>query len=83
MKKQNKDRVVNIKPFHCELKINSFDGFELWFYSNIGDDYTRRTITKIHLEQWWLRFLAEMLWKVIGKRQSELDEQKQAMESWN
>ena len=76
---KNKDIVINIEPFHSELKTNSDGSFELWFYSKVGGDYTRKKIVKLKFKGWWLGYIASMLWKVQKKSQEVADEQAKAL----
>jgi hypothetical protein len=76
---KSKNRVTNIKPFTMELKINQYSGFELWFYTNIADDYTRQHIVKIKFEEWWLGHISGALWRVVKKRRNELCEMQDSM----
>lgn len=73
MIKKRKNRTTNIKPFHCELEFEK-GNFILCFYANIADDHTRLHYVRIHLERWWLKFLASMLWKVIKRDQQSINE---------
>ena len=77
--KKNRDRVTNVTPFDVQVKVNQA-GFELWFYTAIGNDCTRKHIVKIKLEQWWLKHIAECLWTVIKKRRSEVEEMELGMQ---
>ena len=75
---KKKDLIINISPFHCEVKVNS-EGFALWFYDNIGNDFSRRKIVKIHLKNWWLKVIANMMWKVIKQRREDVAELERGM----
>lgn len=72
---KKKDTVINIRPFHAELKNVRLESFEIWFYDRVGDDYQRRKIVKVHFRFYWLRFLSSMLWKVQKNTQKIADEQ--------
>lgn len=76
--KTKKDVVININPFHCEIKTHRV-GFSLWFYGNVGDDYRRRKIVKVHFDDWWCKYIAGMLWKLIQRRRIDIDELEQGM----
>ena len=76
---EKKDVVINIKPFHIELKNVRDNSFELWFYDNIGTDCSRRKIVKIHFESWWIKYIARLLWKVQKAKQKEADNMSSAL----
>lgn len=79
MGKKKKDVVINIEPFHAEVKTYRDGRFELWFYSRVRNDHTRKKIVKIKFKGWWLNFVASMLWKVQKKSQEVADEQAKAL----
>lgn len=66
----NKTRVVNVEPFHAEVKIND-SGFSIWFFTSTKNDSNNRIIYKVHFRAFWLRLLAGLLWKVQKHRASE------------
>lgn len=76
--KKAKNRVTNVTPFHAELEHNS-KGFTLVFYANIGGDYSRRHLVKVHFDNSWVGYLASLLWKAVNKSQTTIDEQKKAL----
>ena len=73
--KKKRDVVININPFHAELQNVNGNSFEIWFFDKVGDDYSRKKIVKIHFQSYWLRFLAEKLWKVQRETQRQANEQ--------
>lgn len=79
MGNKNKDVVINIDPFHAEVKTYRDGRFELWFYSRVGNDHTRKKIVKIKLEGWWVRHIAWMLWKVQKLSQEVANDQAKAL----
>ena len=68
-----KDIIINITPYDCEIKVTDDERFELWFITTVGDDYTRKKIVKVKLKNYWLNYLAELLWKVVAFRRKAID----------
>lgn len=77
--KKKRDVVININPFHSEIKVHGDNSFTLTFFDKVGDDYTRKKVVNIHFKGWWLSFLAGSLWKVIEYRKSKLKDDEKAL----
>lgn len=75
---KNKNRVTNVNPYHVDIKIHS-EGFSIWFYDTFNDDYSRRKIFKIHFKDWWLKVIANLLWKVVKQRRNDITELEHGM----
>lgn len=78
MANKKKDVVINVNPFHCEIYFNN-KGFTLEFWDKVGDDYSRRKKVRLHFDDWWLKVIARMLWKVISRRKEEVAELENGM----
>lgn len=76
--KSKKDVVINIKPFDADLELTS-RGFVITFVATMADDYSRRKKVKVHLENYWVQYLAGMLWKVQNGQQATANEMKKAL----
>ena len=72
------DKTINLRPFHCE-QAKDGDGFCLVFYANTEGG--KRVKVNLHMEFWWVRFLARDLWAVIKRRQSEINEAETALKT--
>lgn len=76
MSNKKKDIVINIEPFHAEIR--RFEGgFEWVFEADIKGDNARRKKIKIKCDRWWLSYLANDLKKVLDEEQVELERLKQ------
>lgn len=78
MADKNKDIVINVHPFNCEVKTTS-NGFILKFVCPIKGTFTRRKIVNLHFENWWLKYIAKQLWRVIKKRRADVEELERGM----
>lgn len=70
------DKTINLKPFHCEHKPEA-GGFALEFWC--ATDGGKRVKVRLHMEFWWVRFIAREMWAVIKRRQEEVEEAKKAL----
>lgn len=70
------DKTINLKPYHCETEKDG-DGFCLVFFANTEGGKTVKV--KLHMEFWWVRFIARDLWGVVKRRQDEIEEAKKAL----
>ena len=71
--------VMNFKPYDAEL-VSSRNGFILQFDAPIGDNYSRRYKIRLHFDDWWLKYIARLLWRVIQKRRKELENLEEGMQ---
>lgn len=67
----NKNRVINLNPSHCNVIITS-RGFTLLFFGRSQDNKTQ-IIIKLHLNFWWVTHLANKLWEVIKIQKRKLN----------
>lgn len=65
-------KTINIAPWDCRA-VNISDGK----FTLIFDDHNKKI--KINLENWWIRYIAEELHKVIKENQEKLDDLKRSM----
>ena len=73
-----RDTVINIRPFDIQFN-RSQHGFIIVFLAPIKDDYTHRKVVKVHLERWWIKIIANGVWKIINNEQLAIDELKDKM----
>ncbi len=74
-----KDTIINIKPYNAEVVVTR-EGFTLVFTAGMAGDSSRRKKVKVHFEDWWLKYLAKLLWKVIQRRRSDVAQLEESME---
>lgn len=67
-----KQRTMNVEPFHVETSCNS-EGFILTFHCH-GDKKV-----KIHMNFWWVEYLARELWKILKHQRTMLSDGENAM----
>lgn len=70
------DKTINLTPYHCESGTEG-GGFCLTFFCNTEGGNTVRV--KLHMEFWWVKFIARDLWKIIRARRAEADEAEKAL----
>ena len=69
-------KTTTIHPFHCEFAGTS-DGFTLTFFDRTEGGNELRYI--LHFEFWWVRHIADMLWKAIGYHRTKVSAAEVAM----
>ena len=68
-------RTVHVRePYHVEAGSVSIDDgrFTLTFHD-------KACTTVVHLQPWWVQYIAQQLWKIIREQEKELALQKSAM----
>lgn len=70
------DKTINLKPFHCEMAPDG-GAFVMEFYC--ATEGNKRVKVRLRMEFWWIGFIARELWKMIARRQQEVDDAKKAL----
>jgi hypothetical protein len=70
------ERVVNLSPFHSEVKATS-SGFDWTFFGSTANGNRHRIV--LHCEFWWVGFIARDMWKVVASRKRDIEAAEKAL----
>lgn len=73
-----KSKVINIEPWTVDAS-NFENEFVLQFIGTASKKSKLDRIIKIHMPRWYIKLIAEELWKIIKEEQSELSQIENSM----